>query len=151
MKKHFRILFTALTLGLFILSSCEKDDDPEPKSRTVLISQASWKYAAATYGGAAVPAGTFLACQTDNVITFSAAGTGVLDEGATKCNAADPQTRNFTWTFQTNETILSLSAPLFTGGTSTFNLVTVNESQLVVSQDYTIGATTQPLIITFLH
>lgn len=150
MKKQFTVLLTALSFSLFILASCQKDDDPDPKTKTELITQASWRFGGATVGGA--DAGPALqTCQKDNTMTFAVALTGVLNEGATKCNAGDPQTSNFTWNFQTNETILFISTPLFTGGSSTFNIVTLNESQLVLSQMITLGGTPQNVVVTFLH
>ncbi len=91
------------------------------------------------------------ACQKDNVATFLAAGTGTADEGATKCDAADPQTTPFTWRFQTNETILFISTPLFTGGNSSFTILSLTETELVVSQNMTISGSTQNVVITFIH
>jgi hypothetical protein len=82
---------------------------------------------------------------------FATGGTGTLDEGATKCSAGDPQSRPFTWNFQSNESILFISATLFTGGNSTFNLVSLTENQLVVSQNVTFGSVTQLAVFTFTH
>jgi len=84
-------------------------------------------------------------------MTFTTAGTGTVDEGLTKCNAGDPQTNPFTWSFATNETVLNISTILFTGGSNTFNIVALNEAQLVVSQTITVGGTPQNAVVTFLH
>jgi len=119
-------------------------------SKTYYISQSTWRFSGATVGG--VDASAFVqACQKDNILTFAAAGTGTLNEGPTKCNAGDPQSTPFTWNFLANETQLFISATLFTGGNSTFTLVTLNATQLIVSQVITIGGTPQTAVITFIH
>ncbi|MCY7310903.1 MAG: hypothetical protein LH619_09000, partial [Chitinophagaceae bacterium] len=94
------------------------------------------------------------ACQKDNITSFIAGGSGSGDEGATKCNAADPQTVSFTWSFQSGETMLTTSSPLIPGGTSgssTSTIVSLTETQLVLSQPYTIGAVTKTAQATFVH
>ena len=152
MKKNMFKLLACLTGVLFVISSCsDKDPDPAPaKTKTELVSTGTWRFSAATVGGADA-SGFLQACQKDNTLTFTASGTGTLNEGATKCNAADPQTTPFTWNFLTNETQVFVSTTLFTGGSSTFNLVTLTESQLVLSQMITLGGTPQNVIVTFVH
>lgn len=152
MKKHrlFWAIMTALALVGFM--GCDKDDDDTPaKTKTELITQGSWKFSTATVGGADVSA--FLqTCQKDNVLTFVAAGsTGTVDEGATKCNAGDPQTSPFTWSFASGETQVNISTTLFAGGSSVFTLVSLSESQLVLSQNITVSGTTQNAVVTFVH
>lgn len=148
MKKTLTLLFTFLSL--FILSSCEKDEDPVIKTKTELITSFTWKFGTATVGGTDVSA-SLPTCQKDNIMTFTTAGTGTVDEGPTKCNAGDPQTNPFTWSFATNETVLNISTILFTGGSNTFNIIALNESQLVLSQTITVGGTPQNAVVTFLH
>jgi lipocalin-like protein len=139
-----------ITLAFVFITGCGKDKTPAAKTNTELISQSTWKFSAATVGGSDV-SGFIQTCQKDNILVFAAAGTGTLDEGATKCNAGDPQTRPFTWNFMTNETVLHVSTVLFTGGSSDFTLVTLNETQLVVSQNVTISGTSQNAVVTFIH
>jgi hypothetical protein len=152
MKKYFFALLSFLMFSILISSSCNKDDDsPPPKTKTQLISQSTWKFSGATVGGNDVSA--FLqTCQKDNILTFSATGgTGTLDEGATKCNSGDPQTNPFTWNFLNSETELFISATLFSGGSSTFTLVSLTETTLVLSQVITVSGTAQTAIVTFIH
>lgn len=147
-------VFTTFTIAIlfsFVMISCSKDDDtPAVKTKTELISTSTWKFSTATANGTDV-APLLQACQKDNIITFSSAGTGIVDEGPIKCNGADPQTVPFTWSFNAPETILTVSAILFTGGNNNFTLVGLSESQLVVSQDVTMGSTTQNVVVTFTH
>ena len=152
MKKYLQALSISFLLVGFILPSCKKDSNtPTPKTKTTLISQSSWKFSSATAGGVDV-SGSLQNCQKDNILTFNAGGTGTLDEGPTKCNSGDPQVGAFTWNFQNSETILFVSATIFTGGSSTFNIVSLTETQLVVSFEYTPSSGPTVIVIaTFVH
>lgn len=151
MKKQLSFLLVLIASNFFIFSSCNKDDvpTPTPKTKTQLLTQGTWKYKSATVGG--VPY-TIQACIQDNIYTYMVAGTGTIDEGATKCNAGDPQTTSFTWNFQASETILYISTILFPGGSNTFTLVSLTETEAVISQGITIGGgPTQNVVVTFQH
>jgi len=150
MKSGKFILTSLVTIILF--TACKKDsDDNKPKTNTDLLVQGSWKFDNATVSGADVSS-LLKGCQKDNTITFAAGGTGTLDEGATKCSSGDPQTNTFNWNFAPpNETILHVSTTLFTGGSSDFNVVTLNETNLVLSQNIDIAGTSQLAVVTFKH
>ncbi|MGQ0739448.1 MAG: lipocalin family protein [Bacteroidota bacterium] len=138
-----------LLLTVAFIASCSKDEAP-PKTKTQLLTQGTWRFSAATVGGSDVSA--FLqTCQKDNTMTFAAAGTGNVDEGATKCNAPDPQSNPFTWSWQSSETVLQVSAIFFTGGSNNFSLVALTETQLVLSQVITVSGTPQNAVVTFIH
>lgn len=107
-----------------IAFSCKKDDDKDdqetviPKSKTELLTSAPWKATAATVAPPVeVAPGIFIsdfyafmeACEKDNLIIFKADGTGMDDEGATKCDDNDPQIEDFTWSFNANETTITQS------------------------------------------
>jgi hypothetical protein len=149
MQKQILILFCTVA-SLTIIAGCEKEEAPQPKTKTDLISTGTWKFSTATVSGADVSA--FLnTCQKDNILTFSAGGSGTLDEGASKCNAGDPQSNPFTWNFASNETVLHVSTVLFTGGSSDFNIVALSETQLVLSQNITVSGSSQNAVVTFVH
>ncbi|MBC7947839.1 MAG: lipocalin family protein [Chitinophagaceae bacterium] len=150
LKQIFKTVpLLAITIVLFV--SCSKDDDPvTTKTKTELIGTGTWKFSSATVSGADVS--MFIqACQKDNVLMFAVNGTGAADEGAAKCNGADPQVRNFTWNFASSETILHVSTVFFTGGSSDFTVVSLTETQLVLSQNVTISGSTQNAVVTFIH
>jgi hypothetical protein len=151
MKKQFLSLLSLISISFLVIMGCKKDDAPPPApTKTQLISQSTWKFSGATVGGTDVSA--FLqTCQKDNILTFAAAGTGSADEGPTKCNAGDPQTNPFTWSFMSSETILHVSTVLFTGGSSDFTLVSMSATQLVLSQNVTISGSSQNAVVTFIH
>jgi hypothetical protein len=148
MSKRLSFYFTLLV----IFYSCQKgttDNSPAP-TKTELLTSASWKFKMATVGGSDV-SGFLQSCQKDNILIFQSTGNGTLDEGATKCNASDPQSNPFTWNFSGNETVLHISAVLFSGGSSDFSIVSLNSAQLVVAQDITVSGTTQNAVVTFIH
>ncbi len=138
--------------------SCKKsttDTGASPKSKTVLLTQASWKVqsvgidqdkngVAETDVTSNVPA-----CQLDNAYTFNADGSGQMDEGATKCNSTDPQTKPFTWLFKSSETVLSGTFS-FTSNDAT--ILSMNDTNLVVTYDDNLGTTTTyHFLVTLKH
>lgn len=152
MQKRF-FLFTGLVALLLIFNaSCSKDDNPPDtsKTKTELITSASWKFDKATTASIGDISSFIDACFKDNTITFAVNKTGNVNEGTLVCTPS--YAGNFTWEFQTNETILHLSAAIFTGGSTDFTLVSLNETNLVISQVMTIApypATT--VEVTFKH
>jgi hypothetical protein len=152
MKKQFVPLAVVFILAALIFSSCGKDDNVITlKTNTQLLTQGTWKFKSATIGGSDASA-SFQTCQKDNIMTFVAAGTGNVDEGTTKCSAGDPQTNSFSWNFQTSETILFISTTLFTGGNNTFTLVSLTETELILSQGISVGpGPIQLAVVTFIH
>lgn len=150
-NKNFAFAISLLFLIVFV-AACNKDDDnpPAPPTKTQLLTTGTWRFSSATVGGTDVSA-LLQPCQKDNILAFVAAGTGTVDEGAAKCNAGDPQTNPFTWSFQSGETQLFISATLFTGGSSTFTLVSLTSTQLVVSQAISVGGSSQTAVVTFIH
>jgi len=138
-----------LVLPVFIFSlSCKKS--AHDKTKTEVITQSTWKFDNAKVGGIDV-SGFLDACDKDNTVLFASDKSGVADEGLTKCADADPQTVAFTWEFQSNETVIAASAPLFPGGNGNFTIMTLTESQLIVSQDIDVSGTTQHAVITLKH
>jgi hypothetical protein len=154
MKKQFFFLIPAIVLALFV-SSCGKDEEPPVvKTKTQLLTQSSWRFKSASASGIDISnqAPPFDPCRKDNILTFTAAGAGTIDEGATKCAGGDPQTSPVTWSFLSSETMLRISAPLFPNTGNDFTLVSLSETELVVSIGYAppVGATIL-VTITFNH
>ncbi len=145
-------IFAILLLVSLYFPSCKKSsDNTTSKSNTELLTQSSWKFDNAKVSGVDVSA-YLQPCQKDNILIFAATGgTGSLDEGATRCNLNDPQTTTFTWNFASNETVLHVSTVLFTGGSSDFTIVTLSDTQLVLSQNITVSGSTQNAVVTFKH
>ncbi len=91
MQRNILYLGICASTLFFLAISCKKssDDDNTPKTKTELLVQNTWKFDNAKVSGADV-SGLIDACDKDNTLTFTAAGGGTADEGASKCNAADP-------------------------------------------------------------
>ena len=145
---------------LLSLAACDKDDNPAPKSKTEMLASSSWKFNNAQVdadnngtGDTGVPAGFLEACQTDNTLTFTATGSGTVDEGPSKCAMTDPQTIPFTWTFENNETIINFASAAFLGIGGEFKLLTLDDTELVLSKQLTIPGIPLPVtvIISFNH
>ncbi|HMQ63863.1 MAG TPA: DUF5004 domain-containing protein [Flavilitoribacter sp.] len=111
--KILAVLVTALTL---LTTSCKKDDDIAP-DKTKILTSGSWQLTAMTVDPAIDWFGTPVtnvysqlpACVKDDLAIFKANGTVNYDEGASKCNPNDPQTTTGTWTFNTDQTVLSIT------------------------------------------
>ena len=151
MKKQLSILTAFFAMSLFILSSCSSKDDPTPapKTKTQLVTQSSWKATSATVSGTAYP---LPACVTDNIYVFTTAGTGTINESTVVCAGAAAGTTPFTWSFQAGETSIQLSAPLISGGLNSITIISLTETELVVSFPYSPGpGVTVTIVVTFQH
>ena len=150
MIQRTAFLMAAFASILVVFSSCDKDETP-PKTKTQLLAQGTWKFKSATVSGSDV-SGLLQTCQKDNLLTFNTNGNGVVSEGATKCDPADPDSNPFTWTFASAETIINVSSPLFTNGSTSLTLVSLTDTELVVSQAYNPPFGVSLLMtITFQH
>lgn len=142
MKKVFLLM-----LGVASLSACKKDSEPTPtaSSRTDLLLAKNWRLSAqtTTFTSAAtngIPAMTNVAdvyatyygdaCKRDNSLKFNSNKTIVMDEGATKCSASDPQTQAGTWNFNSDETKLTLVDPAQGGTLQPFDVVELSATTL---------------------
>lgn len=158
MKKRLISLTSLVILVAILHISCSKEDNPPPaaKTKTELITTGTWKFEKAEAAILGDISGSLEACNKDNTIAFTSTsnnkGTGIADEGGTKCNAANPQTVAFNWTLENNETKLVSDKPLFPGGSGEFTIVSLTESNLVVSQPMTIPPVpTTTVTITLKH
>ena len=157
MQKRSILASLCLACCLFILSHCSKNDDDDPgTNKTELLTKSSWKFQKAEAGGVGDVSSQIDQCIKDNIVTFVSttanAGTGTLDEGATRCDSGDQQIIPFTWTLESNETILKSSVPFFPGGSGQFTVVSLTATNLVVSQQMTIAPyPTTTVTLTLQH
>ena len=150
MNKIMTLAACSLLMLTLFYGNCNKDDNPPAKSKTELLTQGNWKFDHATASGAGDISNSVNACIKDNIATFSSNGTLVIDESTNVCSPS--YAGNYTWSLQNGETILHLSAPLFPGGSNDFTLVSLNETNLVVSQTMTIPPyPTTTVEVTFKH
>jgi hypothetical protein len=150
MKKQIRLLFVLIAANFFIYSSCHKTDTtPAPKTKTQLLTQATWKFQSASASGTDITNNPAIACIKDDIITFASAGTGNINDGAIVC--APTTGGNFTWNFQNSETTLVMSTTLLPGGSGTFTIGTLNETTLTVSQNVAIPPILTPIPVTAVY
>lgn len=149
MQKQRLLWATIMAFILLGAAGCGKDEadnTPPPKTNTENISASSWKFQSASAAGTDISSNPQLACFVDNVITFNSNLTGSIDESAVVC--APSTAGAFTWSFQASETMLQLSTALFPGGSNTFTIVTLNGTNLVLSQNVVIPPSLTPIAVT---
>lgn len=116
-KIQFAALLLALAGAIITFPSCDKDnDDNTLKSKAELLMTGSWKRTALTstpaydwYGDgnfATDILSVMKPCEKDNFDTYKPNNIFEVNEGATKCDALDPQTWTVSWAFKDNETKL---------------------------------------------
>jgi len=143
------MLFIALCFTTLFFSNCDKTDEAPP-TNTDYITKSSWKFDKAMSGGADVSA--FVnTCYKDNTMIFQSNGNGTLDEGATKCNAADPQTANFTWNFTNNGSTLNVTGGIFAGQSGALTVVTLNDTQMILQGTFSTSSGNVTGQIYFKH
>jgi hypothetical protein len=149
-----------LPFGLIFNPGCQKDADggTTKKTKTELLTQATWRFDRAGLDldnngtiDAPLPAGVLQTCDTDGSLTLNSNGTGIGDEGPTKCNGATPQTVNFTWSLKNSETIINFSDQLFGGLTGDVKLINVTETELTLEKDVTNMGLTVNVIVVLKH
>lgn len=154
MKRYIPLLVGCLT----IIYSCKKDSG---KSRTELITSAAWKYdnaaVDANMDGVAdspVPPGYLEDCDLDNTVLLNTDGSGVVDEGGTRCDPANPQTINITWAFKDNEKVINIPQTIFgsISGDAEIKILTETKLQLLKQVTVNVGVpVTANVIIDLKH
>lgn len=135
-----------LLLAIALLNSCKKDT---PKTKTELISQKTWliqkfeeKIGTANWED---DFPNFDACSKDDQFIFRANNTYEFNEGPTKCSPSDPQIfASGAWAFTNNETKLNI-------GSDEFTIDKLDNTNLVISAQETVGSTLIQVRITFRH
>ena len=153
-----KIFSTASVLCfVLLLLSCQKEDNPTP-TKSDHISASAWKYDGGGVDGdrngtidLLFPAGTLDPCRTDNTLKFEKNGTGVSDEGTTKCNTNDPQSSSFNWSFGGGETSLVMSGNIFPLLTGTFRILDLNATTFRLSKDTVLSGQNVAVIVNLKH
>lgn len=136
-------------LALLLVTACQKDN--AAKSKTTLLTQASWKFSSASAAGTDVSNNAAITCMKDDIISFSANGTGTITEGTILCS---PTTAgSFTWSLLNAETQLQMSSGIYPSGNGLFTITAISETSLTITQDVTIppAVTPVPVAATYIH
>jgi hypothetical protein len=132
--------------------ACKKDS--EPQSKKTLLTKGAWHVSAYTvdpaidFDGDGTDETNVYAvmdqCIKDDHTTFFTDGKAELDEGATKCNANDPQTMSLTWSMNQDETQLEVQG-------IEYMIESLTESNMVLKEIEVISAVTVTHTVTFSH
>jgi len=145
--KHIKNLFPLLGITITIVC-CQKSNDAKNNdtSKMSLITRAAWKYEDAGLDAnkdgqkdTELPPGFVMPCEKDNLLTFKSDGTGILDEGPTKCDAGNPQTAAFTWSLKNEETIINFSETVFGGIKGDVMLKNITSTRMEIHKEINIG------------
>lgn len=145
MRKISLLLVLAAALG-----ACKKDTDTTP-SKTDLLAAKNWRIVSqsSTYSsssinnGAAITSNKYTAmpsCERDNFFKFSATSTLILDEGDSKCDSSDPQKQHGSWSFNSDQTKLTLNDPSQAIPMGTFDVVSLSASKLELRYSYSYSS-----------
>jgi hypothetical protein len=140
--KSVQILFLLLILSA-VITGCSKDDNNPPSTKSVAekLTIKTWIFEDAGLDGDKngtidVQDPYLQACRKDNLVTFNSNGTGVNDEGATVCNAGDPQTVPFVWTLSNGDKNLTVDNTTVVIQEITENTMKVYFDTLVLGTSY---------------
>lgn len=136
-----KALIAAILFTGFAIASCDKDDDNDtPVTAADLIASGTWKIDTIAFDSnkdgtidSPVPGG-FEACELDNTLTFADSASGVFDEGALKCDAADPQTRDFVWQLKNGDSVVNITGNLPGELQGDVNIITLTNTQFIMSK-----------------
>ena len=107
MKKMKSLILTLVLAS--VAFSCKKSD-PAVDPKVAIIGK--WRITASSLVLGGVTLDVFAqtpACEKDNYTEFRNPNIAIEDEGATKCNASDPQqVRSGTWVLNADNTLLTL-------------------------------------------
>jgi hypothetical protein len=155
-----RTLKFVLMLAAFAFVSCEKGEDSKSgATKMELITKAAWKYDHAALDmnkdgqvDTDLPAGYVTACEKDNTLLFKADGSGIGDEGPTKCDQGDPQTTNFNWSFANGEQNVVFEQSIFTNIDGNVTILTLNDTKLELLKEVQISpGQSVNVIVRFKH
>lgn len=151
------LALVAACCSLFF-ADCKKSDNTNTKS--TLLKIAAWKYKDAGLDidnngttDSPLPSGTLQACDIDNTLTFKTDTTGLVDEGATKCTATNPQSAIFTYKYNTSSNVITFSTAVFAGISGDTKVLELTATQMRLSQAVTVTGIPTPLtvIVTLVH
>lgn len=151
--RSFKALLGGLALmSLLVFASCKKEKN-EPDKTQMLVS-GSWKITAMTVEPAIDWFGTPVTnvylqlppCVKDDLTIFKSNGIVNYDEGASKCDPNDPQTTTGTWTFNTNQTILSITT---NDGTESWDVSEMTDSRFEAEYQVVEEGVTYSFFVVF--
>lgn len=155
MKIFLPVLCFVFTLCLV---SCQKKSDPTPQpTKTEQITASAWRLDTAGIDQDRNGTIDFSVmnliggCVRDNSLSFKTTNTGTTDEGLTKCNATDPQTTNFNWSFSDAEANLNISNSILTPLNGKSKILELSSTILKLTRDTVISGFTAAIVVQLKH
>lgn len=142
---------TLLLLALYsILASCEREMPTETTTLADTLKDKNWLVIAdstvSSTGSVENNYNLLPDCEKDDLVQFKSNKTIVMDEGATKCNASDPQTMTIgAWALNESSKVLSFTSV----EKIDFKIHTLNATNLVLIAVKTVDGVTLTETITF--
>lgn len=149
MKKQIFILSAVILSVVMVFSSCKKDEDDAKSKKDILVAK-TWQITAITINpGMDLGDGTIITdlfafmddCAKDDFMTFKTDGSYTTDEGASKCDEADPQTSQGTWAINADETQMTIDGEPATIKEMTENKLIVTTTDTEEGVTYTTSIT----------
>ena len=152
-KKSPRFLVLLLAFFL-ILTGCRKKDPPT-KSKKELLTASTWKFHQVGLDinndgviDTTLRADLVPVCIMDNMYTFKADSTAILDENINNCNPGNPRLSPFKWYFFNNETEIFISIRLLPLYEETSKIIELSEKRFVLSRQ--VGVHGFPSYLTYV-
>jgi hypothetical protein len=136
-------------------ASCGKSNSNNNNSNVTLLTKSTWKFDTAGIDGNKdgkidQEDNSLESCFKDNTYVFNKDSTVVMDEGATKCNAADPQTSSYAWSItNTNPAVLKSDVdPILAEG---LKILTLTDTKLTVYKDTAVYGISFWYVLSLKH
>jgi hypothetical protein len=122
-----------LMIASFVFSCKKKDPEPSPRQKII----GKWKMIAgsSTVGGITTPAA---ACELDDITEFKTGDIYTIDEGPTKCDPADPQTRTGPYSLNEAGTTLNITETAI-GISVAFEVLELTRTKLRIRANNVLG------------
>lgn len=154
LKTYSWLCSVLFLITVFVLTGCKKSNSLKEKTKTELLTASQWKFSQVgidqnSDGTIDYPLPTTLlpVCEADNLFTFKADSTGVLDEGKELCTTTAKQTTPFTWKFLNNDTEISTSVAILPLSEGAAKVIELNETTFTLSKNITVFGFPIPLTI----
>lgn len=152
MKKYSLLAAVAmLTVGSF--TSCSKDDDPNPVTKTELLTAHNWRISSFTVKLGSAPIEDIYKdspkCQQDDFYQFKTDKTFVFDQGKERCDSTEPQTTVSGWDINADGTILLLLEMKGTTSAELYEIKELTKDKLRIGQTLTEDGESLMAEITF--
>jgi hypothetical protein len=132
---------TLICIAIALFTGCKKST--ANLSKKELLARMSWRITGWEEAGQNVYSYVPY-CQLDDRVQYNSDGTGVIDNGSSKCSSDEGQTQSFTWSLDNNDTELHVSK---TSGSESYKVLSLNEDNLKIQ----LNSSSMSEIFTYGH